>query len=121
MYPNAKVVLTTRSAESWSYSAYNTIFAIFFSYRNMNNWWSPPLRFMKPLVPVLSKLITLADVMWYPMFENVTKAEHMVPIFNDWEASVEAHVPKERLLKFSVKEGGSSVFMALLFSISSSI
>ena len=105
IYPNAKVILTTRSAESWSNSAFNTIYSMFFAYHNMDSWWSPSLHFLTSVVPPMSKLMTLAGAMWYPTYENVTTPEQMVPIFNEWEASVEAYVPKERLLKFSVREG----------------
>jgi len=95
-YPNSKIILTTRNPESWLKSCRETIF-----YPRHN----PPfgIRFLKKL-PFLWRMETFFDNM-HKMFGTDFSDEALIKIFNNWNKQVEEKCPKEKLLKFEVKEG----------------
>lgn len=109
MYPDAKVLLTTRSPESWYNSAWDTIL-LFKRYESpaspgfFDSWVPPGVWAFQTLTPpgwVATQFLKSV----YFMFDDAETEEDYVNVFRAWEADVEATVPPERLLKFSVKEG----------------
>ncbi len=91
-YPEAKIVLSTRSAESWCRSFSDTIFKLMAGRAD-----APP--HVKP---------------WFDMSIGVTQksgfhgtmsAAELVKAFNDEVAAVKNAIPPERLLVFEVKDG----------------
>ena len=109
MYPDAKVLLTTRSPESWYKSAWDTILMP----KRYNSPASPGF-FDSWVPPGVWAFQTLTPLGWfatqflngaYFMFDDAKTKEDYLNVFRAWEAEVEASVPPERLLKFSVKEG----------------
>ena len=109
MYPNAKILLTTRPAKEWVDSAWDTILMSMkvqslFSPHVYDDWmglglhiffaWTPPGR-------LFSSMLGSA----FPSVKNATRKEDYMRIFEDWQAEVEASVPADRFLKFSVTEG----------------
>jgi hypothetical protein len=104
-YPDAKVVHTTRDPEAWYESCRNTIF-----------WASKPDagRILKMMIrmpfsstirkrlPVLKYNGRLIDLEFGNDLNN--KAE-IIKRFKQRDEEIERTVPKERLLKFNVKEG----------------
>ena len=110
MYPDAKVLLTTRSPESWYKSAWATILFCkryasplapgFFD----ESWVGPGMWAFTKLTPMgwtFSRMINGA----FFMFDGVNTEQEYIEVFRAWEAEVEATVPADRLLKFSVKDG----------------
>jgi len=109
IYPNAKVLLTTRPAQKWIDSAWDTILLIkkvhsLSSPHIFDSWMGLGLHIVFGWIPkgvLFSNMVHGA----YYMMENATQKEEYVPVFEAWEAEVEASVPADRLLKFSVAEG----------------
>jgi hypothetical protein len=105
MYPDAKVLLTTRSAESWAESALGTILFLV-RYRDLrsadvwSSWRGPGLWLFIHLNPI-GRGASASLKTPFSYFE----AGDYAAAFRRWEAEVEATVPPERLLKFNVKEG----------------
>jgi hypothetical protein len=95
-YPDAKVILTTRSFESWYKSASETIYAVSAA---MPGW-------MK-LVPRGKKIDRLVDGnVWQRVFHGKFEdKEYTRKIFEQHEANVKAAFPSERLLVFEPKQG----------------
>lgn len=87
-YPDAKVVLTVRDPEKWYTSVLNTIYTI---------------RVPDSNDPVL-KLAD--DLIWNGVFKGKFEdKEAAIKIFNEHIEQVKQHVPEDRLLVFSVKDG----------------
>lgn len=87
-YPDAKVILTTRDAEAWYASAAETIYKM--------TSHAPPgdMRDMNHAV------------VWDGVFDGrFDDKDHAIQVFNDHNAAVQATVPDDRLLVFSVKDG----------------
>lgn len=96
-YPEAKVVLTVRSSESWFASASQTIFAI--------GKVAPP--WMLWLVPHLKRIFGMHEALIRQrVFEGDydTKA-HAIAIYDRHNAAVKAAIPAERLLVYELKQG----------------
>ena len=91
-YPNGKVILTTRSAESWYDSFVATISKLVAEPEKQ-----PP--HMAAWMDMLDRL--LADV-----FDGRhTDRDHAIAVFNAYEAEVMASVPPDRLLIFHAADG----------------
>jgi hypothetical protein len=96
-YPDAKVILTVRSADSWWKSASQTIFAI--------GKVAPP--WLKLLVPRLRKVTGMHDALiWDRVFGgDLETSRHCKQVFERHNAEVKKTIPASRLLVFEVKEG----------------
>lgn len=105
VYPNAKVILTTRDPESWYKSFGDTII------HNSSPTFGQILS-MSVRMPFNKKLRQQMNVFkwaggylkeFFPRgFQN---KEAALKFFNDWNQNVVASVPKEKLLVYDVKEG----------------
>jgi len=96
-YPDAKVILTTRSFESWYKSASETIWAVS---ATMPKW-------IKALVPKARTIDRMVNnTVWSRVFQGrFEDYEYARKVFEEHEAAVKATIPPERLLEFSPKEG----------------
>ena len=96
-YPDAKVILTTRSFESWYKSASETIYAVS---ANMPGW-------MKAIVPRARRISRMIEhTVWAHVFHGrFDDYEHARKVFEEHEAAVKAAFPPERLLVFEPKQG----------------
>jgi hypothetical protein len=88
-YPNAKVILSTRSAESWFDSVHGTIMS-----PDATAWMEsgPTGEFFE-------------TCMWKEYKPHIFDRDWMINYFNEREAQIKAEVPADRLLVFNVKEG----------------
>jgi Sulfotransferase domain len=91
-YPDAKVILSTRSAESWCNSFSGTILTILLAPET----WPEPAR------PWL-EMVT--DVVVKRSLGGKTGKEDLIAVFNAHEAAVKATISPERLLVFDVRQG----------------
>ncbi len=96
-YPEAKVILTVRSADSWWKSASSTIIPI---------GKAPPL-WARRLIPPIRQNVEMADgTVWNRMFDGRQFEEsHAKQAFEKHNAEVQTELPRERLLVFEVKQG----------------
>ncbi len=95
-YPEAKIILTTRSFDSWYESASETIYPVS---KNIPGWMTA--------IPKVRKIKEMTyGVIWDRVFggkfedRDATRA-----VFEQHEADVKAAFPPERLLVFHPKEG----------------
>ncbi len=108
MYPDAKVLLTTRSPESWYKSAWSTILThkryASLSADTLSSWRGVGNYLFNTLTPWGWEF---ARVLHGPLslLADAHSPEDYMAAFKAWEAEVEATVPPERLLKFNVVEG----------------
>lgn len=95
-YPDAKVILTTRSFESWYKSASDTIYAV-----------SAAMPAWMKLVPRGKKIDRLiGDNVWLRLFHGKFEdKEYTRKIFEQHEADVKGAFPPERLLVFEPRQG----------------
>jgi hypothetical protein len=91
-YPKAKVILSTRSAESWCESFSQTILTIL----------SAPETWPEPARPWL-EMVT--DVVMKRSLGGKTGREDLIAAFNAQEAAVKSTIAPERLLVFDVRQG----------------
>lgn len=105
IYPDAKVILTTRNADSWYKSFGDTIIKQakpdFFRILSM----SIRLPFKKKLRQQLNVFKYAGGFLkeFFPEgFQNKTET---IKFYNDWNKRVMETVPKEKLLVYDVKEG----------------
>ena len=89
-YPEARIVLTTRSAESWFDSVNTTIMS-----ENVNAWLRSD--------PLMKRFFELC--VWNDFEPHILDRDFMVDYFRKREAAIVAAVPAERLLVFDVREG----------------
>lgn len=96
-YPQAKLILTTRSTQSWWQSASETIIAI----------GKAPPAWARSLVPPIRRNVEMTDgTVWNRMFDGRQQDEaHAKHVFETHNAKVMATIPPERLLVYEVKEG----------------
>ena len=95
-YPEAKVILTTRTPESWYKSASDTIYALTTS---IPGW-------MKT-IPKVSRIGRMVqNTVWQRMFDGrFEDREYAMEVFARHEEEVKASIPADRLLVFHPKEG----------------
>jgi len=91
-YPEARIILSSRSAESWVNSISQTILTIL----NAPETWPEPAR------PWL-EMVT--DVVVRRSLGGRTDPEGLLAAFRAHEAAVKAAIPPERLLVFDVRQG----------------
>jgi len=96
-YPEAKVILTMRDAESWYESTKETIYAV-------SN--SVPF-IISLLVPrVRNNMAMVQRLVWQEVFDGrFENREHAIEVYNKSIEEVISHVPDDRLLVHSSKEG----------------
>jgi hypothetical protein len=96
-YPDAKVVLTVRSSESWYRSASETIFAI----GRVTPGW------LKSVAPHLGRIFHMHDrLLWGRTFNKKTDdPAHAKSVYERHNAEVQGVIPRERLLVYEVKQG----------------
>ena len=95
-YPDAKVILTTRSFDSWYESAMETIYQVS---ARIPGWMTfiPKVRKIKEMT-----YSTIWDKLFDGKFEDKDYARQ---VFEKHEADVKAEIPADRLLVFHPKEG----------------
>ena len=99
-FPNAKVVLTVRKPEKWYRSVRDTIYQIVAVLPNK--------RFMLLFVWLsgMGRFVRMARGTAGEMFDSVGRGQtDAVSFYQSWMNEVKSHVPPERLLVFSAKEG----------------
>jgi len=104
VYPDAKVLLSVRSAESWVESMHNTIAAIWFGENLMHHLAMARYQVDSAFaswLDVLKDMWTKADIM-VPSGGN---PEEMARGFERWNQEVIDTVPSERLLVWNPKDG----------------
>ena len=89
-YPDAKIVLSTRSAESWFASVNTTIMS-----ENVNAWLRSN--------PMMKEFFELC--VWKDFEPHILEREYMENYFRERTRAIRDEVPPERLLVFDVKEG----------------
>ena len=103
-YPDAKVLLSVRSAESWAKSMRDTIWSTLYGDSLVRNM-SGARRAVDPewdlWMGTLQEMWTKSGLL---NGENTTE-EWMIDAFNRHTEEVKAHVPAERLLLWSPKDG----------------
>ena len=89
-YPDAKVLLSTRSAESWFDSVNTTIMSA-----DANAW----LRSNPTMKEFFERCV------WTDFEPHILDRDYMVNYFREREEAIQAELPPERLLVFDVREG----------------
>ncbi len=99
-YPDAKVILTVRDADSWikSWNVLNNQILKSFTFRFLAKI---PYSSFKLQKDIHNKMILGPS----GAFEDAKSDQERMEKFNDWNKSVIDYVPKERLLVYKVKEG----------------
>ena len=96
-YPDAKVVLSVRSPQSWYRSASETIFTVGRKF---------PISLIARLLPPMSRLMPIVHRIVYATFDHRLDDEaHCVAVFERHIEEVRRVIPAERLLVFEVKQG----------------
>jgi len=96
-YPDSKIVLSVRNADSWYESTRNTIFII----STAVPWW------MLILSPKKRKVFQMINnTIWQGVFSGRFKdRQYAIDIFNQHIEEVKAAIPEHRLLIHEAKEG----------------
>jgi hypothetical protein len=94
LYPNAKVILSTRDPDSWYESVMNTIYVASMRMRESDD-------------PALKRAGDWAyEIVWKGVFGGrVEDRSHAIAVYNAHVARVKATLPKSRLLVFEAKQG----------------
>jgi hypothetical protein len=92
-YPDAKVILTSRSAESWFESFSQTVAWLMATPDTL-----PP--HLGPWLQMVNELVAKTTFGGHP-----TDREHAIAVFKAYEADVKASVPADRLLVFRASDG----------------
>ncbi len=90
-YPDAKMILSTRSAESWYSSISETILAAVWA---PEKWPAPAVEWFKMVTKVLDR-----------SFGGARDKDGIIAAYNANEAAVKATIPAERLLVHTAKDG----------------
>jgi hypothetical protein len=98
VYPDAKVILSTRDAASWYASMGETIVPMF--NRFPNSWVLPHL----PVISGPHRTMTGTPI-HTEIIERFSERERVIACFEAWNAEVQRVVPAERLLVFEAKQG----------------
>jgi len=96
VYPDAKVILSTRSAESWYASFSETILSVLLAPEQ----WPEPAR---PWLEMVTEVVIQRS------FGGNTDRDALLAAFHAQEAAVRASIASERLLVFDVREGWESL------------
>lgn len=94
-YPEAKVILTTRSFDSWYQSTQQTIYSIT---KAMGGWLS--------LLPMPRKMEQIAQIAWQKDFHGKFEdRDYAQKIFEQHSLEVKSLVPADQLLEFQPQQG----------------
>lgn len=106
LYPEAKVVLTVRSPESWYKSAYNTIYSHNRPLLHRKILFSA-LSLFKPLPKIVLDAWEITERLeWEGFFESkFADKAFAIEKFNQHIEEVKETVPSDRLLVYNLKEG----------------
>ncbi|CAO3638370.1 unnamed protein product [Cunninghamella blakesleeana] len=96
-YPDAKVILTVRSAESWFKSVHNTIFKVILG--KTDHMIEHQQKIIKMIQHVFFNGIMEKDL------DKLFDEEYMCKVFNDHVEEVKKTIPKERLLVMNMDAG----------------
>ncbi|CAO3638378.1 unnamed protein product [Cunninghamella blakesleeana] len=96
-YPDAKVILTVRSAESWFKSAHNTIF------KQIKDGTDHLTGHRKKIAEMCKH--TFFDGLMEKDLDKLYDEEYMCKVFNDHVEEVKNTIPKERLLVMNMGDG----------------
>ncbi len=94
LYPDAKVILTTRDPDSWYQSVMNTIYV-------------SSTRVCESSDPTMRRFGEWAcKIVWENLFDNrMQDRDHVIGVYNAHVERVEATIPKSHLLVFEAKQG----------------
>lgn len=96
-FPDAKVILTTRDADSWYQSTIETIYY---------DGAAIPLWVQKLFPPFNGLNRMIASTTWNRIFKGrFEDRDYTIRVYNEHIAKVKSIVPPEKLLVYSVKEG----------------
>jgi len=104
VYPDAKVLLSVRSGDSWARSMRDTIWGVLYGdmfIRHISDAW-------RDIDPKWDSYMSLMDQMWNAsglMEDESTTAEYMSDAMERYNEGVKEIVPAERLLVWSVADG----------------
>ncbi|MEZ4725977.1 MAG: sulfotransferase [Caldilineaceae bacterium] len=97
LYPDAKVILTTREPDKWYDSAYETIFSV---HERIPHWLTTLL------APLTQSLQVPEQLIWEGTFGGrFADRAYAVAVFQQHNEAVKQFVPANRLLVYQVKEG----------------
>jgi len=98
-FPNSKVILTVRSDESWYKSVIDTVLV-----NNLNkvSFGQKVLHFF---YSHFSRVSNMCKNMFNRNFNSDFSKENLMKVYNQHNKNVEEKCPKEKLLKFEVKDG----------------
>ncbi len=101
-YPEAKVILTVRDPELWYESTLNTIYGV-----PKTAYASPVLSLLRLFAPRTRHATRMTEgVIWQGTFSGKFKdKEHAIGVFERHIEEVKEHVPREKLLIYSAKQG----------------
>ena len=110
-YPDAKVILTVRDAESWvkSWNVLNNQILKSFTFRFLAKIPKTSFKLQKD---IHNQMILGPE----GAFQGVVSDEERMKKFDAWNKSVIEYVPKERLLVYQVKDGWAPLCKFLNFS-----
>ncbi len=104
VYPDAKVLLSVRSAESWVESMHNTIAAIWFGDSLMHH----VVQARYKIDPVFASWLDVLNDMWVKadiMVKSGADRDEMAAGMERWNQEVIDTVPSDRLLVWNPKDG----------------
>ena len=107
LFPKAKVLLTSRDADSWARSAAQTVFFVpkcLSAGGLWRDWRCAGIYVFLHATPFGAGFRKLMPAMFARFNNNFTEAA-LASEMVKWEAEVEANVPPDRLLKFDVRQG----------------
>jgi hypothetical protein len=102
VYPDAKIIHSTRSPESWYKSCTDTVFNFQPGYPNQ------PLgvRIIQMCLPFWRLWSLMMRESWNDQFfKGDYSKENCIKIFKDWEATVKSKCNKDKILIFDAKQG----------------
>jgi len=98
-FPNSKVILTIRPAENWYKSAFDTVLV---SPLGRQGFGQKIMNFFNSHI---TRFSTMIHQMFIKNFNSDFSKENLMKVFNQHNKNVEEKCPKEKLLKFEVKDG----------------
>lgn len=103
-YSDAKVLLTVRDPERWYESALSTIYDVS---RRRNKFAISILRlFSSEFRALYPRMLFIDALIWKGQFkERFEDKDFAIRTFNEWNESVMATVPDDKLLVYEVKQG----------------
>ena len=105
VYPNAKVILSTRNSESWYESCVDTIFQMQPGNYDNQQYGVKIFQALVPIGPGRSFKKMLSSVWEKGYFDNNYNKDNVINAFNKWNESVINQCPKDKLLIFEAKDG----------------